>query len=428
MTRVLRIGVVGAIVAALALGVAAAPAAASPSARFGVQDDAWLLYAGGALPQRLDTLDRLGVRLVRFTLRWDEVAPTKPRNQLDPNDPAYRWGPFDGVIRGLHAHGIATLLTVWGAPRWANGGHAANWLPTAGLGNFAYAASKRYPWVHLWTVWNEPNTRVAAVPVSPKLYVTRLLNPTYALLHRASRANVVAGGVTSPRSTASSMSPYAFMVGMHAARAHLDAYAQNPYPSSRFDTPFKEAGRATGTFTMAHLSTIRADVTRFFGSRTPLWLTEYGYQTNPPDRILGVSPALQATYENEAAMKVWAQPGVTMLIHFIVRDDPELGGWQSGFLNAGGAAKPSFAAFAVPFAQQSRSGTRVVLWGQVRPGTGARPYVIQRWTGRGWTNVGGVRQTGVGGTLRVTIAATRGTSLRLKPLQLTLTSRVLTVV
>ena len=122
-----------------------------------------------------------------------------------------------------------------------------------------------------------------------------MLNPAYAALHAASGANKVAGGVTSPRKTPSGMSPLAFMQGMRAAHARLDAYAQNPVS--------RRAARETPThdvvprccFTMASLPTIRADVTRYFGAK-PLWLTEYGYQTNPPDRLLGVSYALQAKY------------------------------------------------------------------------------------------------------------------------------------
>src|SRR5262249_11431971 len=170
------------------------------------------------------------VRTVRFTLVWSEVAKKRPAHPLNPNDPAYDWSNFDPVLEGLHEHGITALVTLWGAPRWANGGHAQNWLPRAGFGNFAYAASKHYPWVRMWTVWNEPNTSIFARPVSPSLYVQRLLNPAYALLHNANRRNVVAGGVTSPRKTPSGMAPDTFMVGMHAAHARLDAYAANPYP------------------------------------------------------------------------------------------------------------------------------------------------------------------------------------------------------
>lgn len=35
-----------------------------------------------------------------------------------------------------------------------------------GFGDFAYAAARRYPWVRLWTAWNEANLRLFAAPVS----------------------------------------------------------------------------------------------------------------------------------------------------------------------------------------------------------------------------------------------------------------------
>src|SRR3954453_13063293 len=108
---------------------------------------------------------------------------------------------------------------------------------------------------------------------------------------------------------------------------------------------------------MATLATIRRAVTRNFGAK-PLWLTEYGYQTNPPDRILGVSESLQAAYLGEAALKVWRQSGVTMLIQFLVRDDPAVGGWGSWLFTAPAAPKLPYPAFALPLAHVSRSGSR----------------------------------------------------------------------
>jgi hypothetical protein len=402
------------VLAACATLLLAAQASATPTARMGIQDDAWLRWGPGTLASRLATLDTLGVKTVRFTLLWSDVAARRPASPLDPNDPAYDWTAFDAILDGLRAHGITPIVTLYGSPRWANGGRAPNRLPRSGFGDFAYAASKRYPWIRLWTVWNEPNTRVFSVPVSPRLYVQRLLNPAYVLLHEANRRNIVAGGVTSPRKTASGMAPTSYMAGMHAAHARLDAYAANPYPATKVETPFVDPCSWCQTLTLAHLAQIRALVTRYFGARQPLWLTEYGYQTNPPDRLLGVSPARQALLLGEAALRVWEQPGVTVLVHFLVRDEPSLGGWQSGLFTARGAAKPAYRAFALPLAVQSRRGDRTVLWGQVRPGSGRRPYVIQRWTGRRWANVGSVRRTGPGGTFRTTIDVRRGTKVRLR--------------
>jgi hypothetical protein len=238
-----------------------------------------------------------------------------------------------------------------------------------------------------------------------------VLNPAYTALHQANGANTVAGGVTSPRRTPSGTAPLAFMQGMRAAHARLDAYAVNPYPLSRNETPAKATCTHCGYFTMATLPAIRSYVTRYFGSK-PLWLTEYGYQTTPADPILGVSQPLQARYIGEAALRVWRQPGVTVLIQYLVRDEPNVGGWQSGLYTAGGVAKLSAHAFALPLAQVSRRGTRVSVWGEVRPGTGARPYVLQVKRGSAWRSVA-TGHTGRSGAFARTITAARGTQVRI---------------
>ncbi len=201
---------------------------------------------------------------------------------------------------------------------------------------------------------------------------------------------------------------------MSAAHAKLDAYAANPYPGTRVETPFHDPCSWCTTLNMSPLSQIRALVTRLFGAGKQLWLTEYGYQTNPPDSLLGVSYAKQAQYIGEAALRVWEQPGATVLIQFLVQDEPSLGGWQSGLYTKSGQAKPARAAFALPLAQMSRSGASTVLWGQVRPGSGARSYVTQCWSGGHWVTIGGTRRTGTAGTFRVTVNVSAGTKVRLK--------------
>jgi hypothetical protein len=168
---------------------------------------------------------------------------------------------------------------------------------------------------------------------------------------------------------------------------------------------------------MAKLSAIRADVTQLFGPK-PLWLTEYGYQTNPPDRLLGVSWAAQAAYVGQAALRVWQQPGATVLIQFLVRDEPSVGGWQSGLLTVQGTPKPSLHAFSLPFAEVARHGADAVLWGQVRPGSGDRPYELQRLSRGRWVALGAPSRTGPGGTLLRTVTVALGTRLRLWSSQL----------
>ena len=192
---------------------AAAPAEASPQARFGIQDDAWLLYGPGTLDDRLDTLDRLGVDVVRWTIRWDQVAKQRPTSPRLAGDPAYDWSMSDDVLAGLRRRGIGAVVSLLGTPRWANGGRAWQVAPTRGadFADFAVATARRYPWVRDWTVWNEPNQRRWLSPVSARTYVVRLLNPAYGALKGVNRSNRVAGGVTAPRGNAGGMSPVDFI-------------------------------------------------------------------------------------------------------------------------------------------------------------------------------------------------------------------------
>src|SRR5918999_1507176 len=134
-------------VSALALA-AAAPASASRNVRYGIQDDAWLMHGPGSLEDRIAQLDALGVDLVRFTVRWDQVARRKPRNGRSHLDPAYNWSQPDAVLRGLRARGIAPLVTLLGSPRWANGGPAAPWAPPRGasFANLPFATQRRDLW------------------------------------------------------------------------------------------------------------------------------------------------------------------------------------------------------------------------------------------------------------------------------------------
>ena len=394
------------------------PGGASASSRiqYGVQDDAWLLYGPPASPaERIQTLQRLGVDLVRLTLRWDTIAPKAPASPRDPADPAYDWDLYDPILQRLHAAHIDVLVSLWGTPRWANGGRAANYVPnnSTALGSFAYAAAHRYPWITRWTVWNEPNVRLFLIPNSPTLYTTRLLNPAYRALKSANPRNLVAGGVTSPRKTPSGMSPIAWIRGMRSAHALLDAYAQNPYPVRPGETPSSGGCWRCTEVTMATLPKLIAEVKRDFGARTRIWLTEYAYNSKPPSRWLGVSNALQARYEGEAALRAYLAPRVDLLIHFLVRDEPNASRWTSGFYTSRGTVKPSFDAYALPFAQISRRGTHTTVWGQVRPRTGAQRYQLQRWRAGRWSSVGGTRLTTSTGYLRRVVTAARGTKLRI---------------
>ena len=73
---------------------------------------------------------------------------------------------------------------------------------------------------------------------------------------------------------------------------------------------------------MATIGRLLTETQKAFKRPIRIWLTELGYQSNPPDRILGVSPAKQATYIAAAAYKAWATPRVDLLIQYLYRDEP----------------------------------------------------------------------------------------------------------
>jgi hypothetical protein len=403
-------------VAGCALIVGAAHPAGAHAAsgiQYGLADDAWLTNGPGTLDSRLDKLQAIGVKVVRYTLEWDEVAPTRPAQPTDPADSAYDWSSADTVLDGLHARSIDVVLQLRGSPKWANGGRPSNYLPTSGssFGDFATAAATHYRWVTKWLIWNEPNQLRWLRPASPRLYTLRLLNPGYAAIHGVINGARVAGGGTAPRGGSGGISPVAFLLGMHAAHARLDAYAHNPYPlDPRHETPLSGGCTHCATITMATIDKlVRLLAVNF--PRARIWLTEYAYQSNPPDRVLGVSFAKQARYIGEGDYVAYRTPRVDLLIHFLYQDEPNLARFQSGLVTLAGRAKPALAAFQLPLAETHRTGSTTSFWGLLSaPETGSTVR-IERLVGSTWRAVGVAHADGKG-FFRFTATLPPGTRVR----------------
>jgi len=323
-------------------------------------------------------LKKLRVQVLRADLYWGGtdfgVARRKPTSARDPEDPAYNWTAYDRLVTYAAKYKIKILFTIWGTPRWANGGHTARYAPTNGadLRNFAYAAAKHFsgtatdengvkiPAVRLWTAWNEPNQLFQLYPQYKRIggkYVmvsainyAKICNAVYAGVHATLlKGEKVACGVTAPggndraNGRRGSPTPMSFMAAVK--KAHLkkfDAWAHNPYGGPQ-ETPTTKP-RAKGHVTLGNLDTLIAQLTKLWG-RKRLWLTEYAYQTNPPDRIFGVSFSKQALYLKQAYAIARKNPRVDMLLWFQLKDEPGIGGWQSGLMTTRGTKKPAFLTF-----------------------------------------------------------------------------------
>jgi hypothetical protein len=373
----MRLAAAAAAVAALALAAGSArPAHASRYLRLGIFDQGMTLYGGEAA---FADYQALHVQELRVNLVWASVAKKRPATPTDPADPAYDWSTYDAAIRAAAADGIHVLLSIVGTPRWANGGKPQNSPPTRAndLRSFAIAAATRYsgsydangamlPAVRDWTAWNEPNNPVFLVPqwrrtasgweiASATAYMA-ICNAVYSGVHTLPYSNErVACGVTAPRgnnspkSARSSVSPLAFLRAVKkAGLKSFDAWAHNPYYSRPSETPTTKPvtsnGAAPTAIVLGNLGDLTRTLTQLYG-RKRIWLTEYGYQTNPPDTVFGVSYARQARYLTQAVAIARANPRVDLMLWFLLRDEQSLGGWQSGLLTVGGAKKPAFEAF-----------------------------------------------------------------------------------
>ena len=404
-----HMGVVFGVALAAAAVVAAAAAStevSAPKLAYGLQDDAWIQFGPGTIEERIATLQKLGIRVVRLTVHWDQV---------EPDQGSFDWTGTDAVLGALMEAGIEPVVTLYGTPGWANGVRAPNVAPTRGadFAAFAGAIAERYPSVHKWTIWNEPNQRRWLSTASPVQYVTRLLNPAYVAIHDASPSSRVAGGVTAPRGGTGGTSPVSFIRGMGRAGARLDAYAHHPYALSPSETPWSGGCAHCQTITMSTIDKLVAETRKAFGRPVRLWLTELGYQSNPPDKTAGVPPATQATYVAAAAYRAWLTPRVDLLIQYLYRDEPGTDRWQSGLETRAGVAKPAMAAVAEPLAQVARRGKTTTVWGTIRPGSGPRAYRLQRKVGNSWVTIGGAQRTKTDGTLRRVVTAAPGATLRL---------------
>jgi len=386
--------------------VFADPAHATPAVKYGIQDDNYILNGPGKLTQRLDTIDKLGVDMVRFTIRWDEVERRQGR---------LNWGRTDQVLRGLNNRRMQVVATLVGTPAWANGGRAPRFAPPSGkdFATFAGAAAERYPFIRHWLIWNEPNLRRWLEPTIPGTYVRRLLNPAYKAIHQANRRALVGGGVTGPRANVGGVSPLDWLRGMRRAGARLDAYAHHPHPASAYETPTEGGcfGAECKTVTLANLRVLVDAVRRAWGGGKRIWLSEWGYQTNPPDKFLGVAPRLQAQYIGEAARLVYRMRQVDMLIQFLYQDEPQTDRFQSGLLNSRGRAKPGLYAFMFPLASTA-DGSVARLWGQIRPRAGRQPYRIQLYSRRRKAWLTPVRSTDRRGIFALSVRVPIGAVLR----------------
>ncbi len=362
------------LLAAASVAVVAVPASsASAKTAFGVIDNTDSFQNPA---QFWSDYSALHMKAYRVDALWSDIAPGKPANPLDPNDPAYTWTTLDALVRNAAAHHATAnlVMTVWQTPKWASlyGGKYTNVdtfrlkaMPRpAAYADFVHAIATRYsgrfipagsttplPAVRKWQVWNEPNTYLVPWRVGGKFVVASnyatLLRVAYPAFKAVSKKNIVSTGGFGPSGQhLAPLAPFNFIKALGKLKPKLDTLSVHAYggvPGLGI-----RDGAALGTrkpnLAPGNFKAWIAVADKALHHRYRIWVTEFGWQTNPPDRQFGVSYVKQATFMRSMFALVRSTKRVDIGIWFLMKDEPDIAtGWQSGVRTVTGAKKPLYA-------------------------------------------------------------------------------------
>ena len=306
--------------------------------------------------------------------------------------------------------------------------------------------AERLPRVDHWSIWNEPNypawlrpiwlgnrprTASQMVAAAPHHY-RRLVDAAYAGLARSGhgRDTILIGetsprGAKNPKQLGDAMMPAEFarelycltpsyrayegraarlrdcpatgaergaFLGRHPGLFRSQGWAHHPYSLARKrwqlptwhhrlkdNVSIGNLGRLTGTLDRAAFYWGSA------GEDKEIWITEYGYQTTPPDPTAGVRPERQGPLSAWGEYLAYRNPRVASIAQFLLIDDKPLPGlprsdprrwvsWQSGLLTADRKPKPFLDDYRSPLHVDRRGGTARVF-GTYRPAVPGTPML-----------------------------------------------------
>ena len=219
-----------------------------------------------------------------------------------------------------------------------------------------------------WSAWNEPNQpgwlrpqADGTAPVSPRLY-RALQDAAYAGLQASGHGNdTYLLAETAPRGSLtvderSPMRPLLFIRELYCVDRKLRPYSGEAATArgcpadaagqQRFSADHPGLFQATGfahhpyalevapsvrdrfpdqvtISVLPRLTKALDGIFRRYGQKRklPIWLTEYGYQTDPPDTVIGVSWQRQAAYLNQAEYMAFRYRRVRSTAQFLLVDD-----------------------------------------------------------------------------------------------------------
>ena len=328
-----------------------------------------------------------------------------------------------GDRAGRAARHLARLRRVLGAlgqgvrPVRAGGGNAVQTATTP-----RRARPLRCRAVRFWSIWNEPNYGAQLAPqavdnstveVSPLLY-RELLDAAWTALGQTGHADdKILIGEVAPRGETTGDQPGNFsgMVPLRFIRAlycvdsslhplqgtaatlrgcpataagskafpsqhpglfHATGFAVHPYPQGQVtpNTPTPNEPDYADLPKLPNLEATLDGAQKAYGSSTrfPIYDTEFGYQTNPPETIArAISPTLAAYYMNWAEYISWSNPRVASWDQYLLADPPPPSNFDTGLEFANGKPKdPIYDAFRMPLYlphSSGKQGQAIEVWG-----------------------------------------------------------------
>lgn len=368
-----------------------------------------------------------GARFVHIIAPWGQIAPaTQPTawDPGDPGDPHYEWAPLDSLVTTAVDTGLTPVIMVSGAPQWAQLCHLS-WTTGACNPNlsmfraFAAALAQRYsgrvdglPRVRYWQGLDEPNLSLFFDPqfrhgrdISPVLY-RRLINAFYFAVKSVRKSNVVIAAGLGPVAVRHyTIGPMRFarellcMQGRRHPRpapgnceggVHFDIFDIHPYttggPMHRGGPDDVELG-SLDRLQRLLAAADRAGRIKGEFEHTPLWATEFGWTSNPPNPN-GLAMGIETRWTAEAMFRLW-RARVSNVFWYQIRD-PAGPPYQSGLYFRGTTVaddrpKPIMYAFRFPFVAYSKH-SGFFFWGRT-PTSEQGSVVIQARKSGMWRRV-----------------------------------------
>ena len=236
----------------------------------------------------IQTMRQGGVDTLRFLFLWGPAEPKKGH---------FVWAPTDQLVGNLAAAGVRPLPFLYGVPAWLGPKPAEPPLgsPKEALlwQRFLTSAVKRYGpggtyWTEVypkqhpdadplpitaWQVWNEPNLPkyFAASPPVEK-YAQLLKISRDAIIAQDPKATIVLAGLPGYGTPDTAWQFLGKLYDRPGFKRNYDAVALHPYARNADQLQFE-------------IKKLRSAMEKHGDGQTPLWLTELGWGSGPPNRF-----------------------------------------------------------------------------------------------------------------------------------------------